>query len=163
MAMMPPEQLDVLRTLLTSRRVLALAVVADGEPIIGLLPYALTRDARALVVHASRMARHTRGLLAQGAFDALIHEPDLEGVDPMQVQRVTLRGRVRAVAQDDPDHVETRAVYLAKFPDAEPITALGDFGFYRLEIEAGRLVTGFAGAANVTQDVLGRLASTGRE
>ena len=156
--MMPPEQLESLRSLLTAQRVLSLAVVADGEPIIGLLPFAFVPDARALIVHASRLARHTRGLATEGAFDALIHEPDGEGVDPMQVLRVTLRGQVLALAQGDPDHAAARAAYLAKFPDAEPITALPDFTFYRLEIDAGRLVTGFAGAANVTRDVLDRLA-----
>ena len=33
---------------------------------------------------------------------------------------------------------------------AEPITALGDFAFFRLEITGSRLVSGFGGAINLT-------------
>ncbi len=156
---MQPQQVEVLRQLLTGRRVLSLAVLVDGEPVIGLLPFAVTEDHRALIVHASRLARHTRGLSEGASFDALVHEMDADGVDPLQVKRATLRGTVRAASQDEAHHTEARGVYLAKFPSAEPITTLGDFAFFRLEIEGGRLVTGFGAAANITADVLGSLGS----
>ena len=38
--------------------------------------------------------------------------------------------------------------------EAEPITALGDFAFFRLEITGGRLVSGFGGAINLTARTL---------
>ena len=41
-----------------------------------------------------------------------------------------------------------RAACLARFPDAEPITPLGDFAVFRLGITGGRLVSGFGGAIN---------------
>lgn len=156
---MDPNQLAVLRWLLSEQRVLSLALVADNEPIIGLLPYAVTGDWRALVVHASRLARHTKGLVEGAAFDALIHEAESEAADPMQVKRVTLRGVVRVLAREEEGHAEARGAYLDRFPQAEPITALGDFAFYRLEITGGRLVTGFASAVNVTSDALVALAA----
>jgi hypothetical protein len=147
---MQPEQTDLLRSLLVEQRVLSLAVVADDRPVIGLLPFALSADGRALIIHASRLARHTAGLAEGAPFDALVHEPVTGDVDPLQVRRVTLRGEVRAFAEHDAD----RATYLAKFPEAEPITALGDFAFFRLEITGGRLVSGFAGAINLTARAL---------
>jgi putative heme iron utilization protein len=150
---MRPDQLDALRALLRERRVLSLAVMAEGEPIVGLLPFACSRDGRALIVHASKLARHTRGLVADAPFDALIHDLDVAEADPMQIRRVTLRGRVQIT--EDP---ESRATFLARFPAAEPITHLGDFSFFRLEIASGRLVTGFGGAVNVTQDSLDALS-----
>jgi hypothetical protein len=55
------------------------------------------------------------------------HEPVTGDVDPLQVPRITLRGEVRAFAEHDAARAADRAAYLAKFPDAEPITALGDF------------------------------------
>jgi hypothetical protein len=152
--------LQALRTLLTARRVLSLAVVVDGAPVIGLLPFAMAPDRRALVVHASRLARHTRGLTPGASFDALIHEPDTDDVDPMQVKRVTLRGQVRPLAQEEGEYTASRDAYLARFPDAAPITTLGDFAFFRLEITGGRLVTGFGGAVNVTPDALKQLSET---
>jgi heme iron utilization protein len=152
---MDSSQLDVVRTLLTTRRVLSLAVVVEGAPVIGLLPFAVMPDVSALIVHASRLARHTRGLIDGAPFDALVHDPD--DSDPMQVNRVTLRGMVRAVADDASAHAAARDAYLARFPEAEPIASLGDFAFFRLEIQAGRVVTGFASAANVTRETLDQL------
>ncbi len=45
--------------------------------------------------------------------------------------------------------------------EAEPITALGDFAFFRLEIAGGRLVSGFGGAINLTARTLPSLLSVG--
>jgi hypothetical protein len=153
------QQVEVLRSLLTDRRVLSLAVLVDDQPVIGLLPFAVTSDYRALIVHASRLARHTRGLADGAPFDALVHELDTDDVDPMQVKRATFRGTVKAASEDEALHGEARAAYLAKFPSAEPITTLGDFAFFRLEIAGGRIVTGFGAAANITADVLQGLGS----
>jgi hypothetical protein len=158
---MQPQQADLLRSLLVEQRVLSLAVAAGDRPVIGLLPFALSQDGRALIVRASRLARHTAGLAEGAPFDALVHEPVTAGVDPLQVRRVTLRGEVRAFAENDAARAADRAAYLARFPDAEPITALGDFAFFRLEISRGRLVSGFGGAVNLTARTLPSLLAIG--
>jgi hypothetical protein len=54
------------------------------------------------------------------------------------------------LAEHDVARAADRVTYLAKFPEAEPITALGDFAFFRLEITGGRLVSGFGGAINLS-------------
>ena len=151
---MTPVQIEAVRKLLTTSRVLSLAVIVEDAPINGLLPFAVTPDYGALVVHASQLARHTKGLQDGAPFDALLHEPVVEGVDALQVKRVTLRGVVRVPEDGTPTHDALRRVYLVKFPEAEPITALGDFAFYVLVIDGGRLVTGFGAAANVTRETL---------
>ena len=151
---MSPDQVEAMRELLTASRVLSLALIVEEAPVNGLLPFAVTPDYRALVVHASRLARHTRGLNDGAQFDALLHEPVIGEVDALQVKRVTLRGVVRVPEEGTPPYEALRRVYLMKFPEAEPITALGDFAFYVLLIEGGRLVTGFGAAANVTREAL---------
>ena len=157
---MSADQVEALRELLTASRVLSLALIVDEAPVNGLLPFAVTPDYRALVVHASRLARHTKGLNDGAPFDALLHEPVVDGVDTLQVKRVTLRGLVRVPEDGTPAHDSLRRVYLMKYPEAEPITALGDFAFYVLLIEGGRLVTGFGAAANVTRETLEKLQMT---
>jgi len=157
---MSPEQLDAVRDLLTSSRVLALALVVDQAPVIGLLPFAATPDSRGLVVHASQLARHSRGLLAGASFDVLIHEPVVEGVEALRVKRLTLRGEVLPLEPGTPVHDAARALYLMKFPEAEPVTTLGDFTFFLLRVQGGRLVTDFGAAANVTAETLATLAGS---
>ena len=151
---MTNDQLALIRELLDRQRVLSLALVVDQAPVIGLLPFAAAAGYRALVVHASRLARHTRGLVHGAPFDALIHEPVVEGIDALQVRRLTLRGEVLALDDTTTVHAQFRAAYLAKFPEAAPITEIGDFAFFVLRVMGGRLVTGFGGAANVTEETL---------
>ena len=155
---MNDETRELLRKLLTGERVLSLAVVAEGEPVAGLLPFVPTADFGALLVQASRLARHSKGLREGAPFSALIHAPDAEDADPLQILRVTLGGKVEALPAEGPEAEEARVAYLARFPTAGITLGLGDFGFYRLRIESGRLVAGFGRAFNLEASSLRELA-----
>jgi putative heme iron utilization protein len=153
---MTPEQRHILHDLLATERVLALALVVDGEPHAGLLPFALAPDRAALLVHASRLARHARGLVPGAAFSALVHRADRGDADPLQLPRVTLEGTVVPIPRDAPAWPAARDAYLARLPSAAVTFQLGDFGLHALRIEGGRLVAGFAQAVNVAPaDVAG--------
>jgi len=152
-----PEHLAALKGLLGRQQVLSLAVVVDGEPVIGLLPFACAPDFSALIVHTSRLARHTRGLWDGAPFDALIHAPESPDLDPLQVPRATLQGRVVALPDAGPEVDAARTAYQKRLPSAEITLGLGDFRFFRLEIERGRLVAGFAQAAGITKETLRQL------
>lgn len=145
---------DVLRALIERERILALGVLVDGGPYVGLVPFALAADRCALYVHTSTLARHSRGLAEGAPFSALVHAPDEPDGDPLQVPRVTLNGTVRRLGADEVEHQMARAAYLARFPESEPTFALGDFGLHALEIASGRLVVGFARARNISREDL---------
>ncbi len=147
-----------LKELLSSQRVLSLAVLIDGSPHVGLLPYALTTDFTGALVHASKLARHTRGLQPGAPFSLLVHAPELPGSDPLQVPRVTLNGQVRVVETDSADYPRFRDAYLRHLPEAEVTFALGDFTLFELQFRDGRFVEGFAAAMNVTSEDLRMLA-----
>jgi putative heme iron utilization protein len=145
-----PEEATLLRDLLERQRLLALGVLVDGEPYVGLLPFAAAADFSALFVHASRLARHAKGLGEGARFSALLHAPDGPGADPLQIPRVSLQGEVRPLAEGTPEHEDARGRYLARFPGSAGTFELGDFGLYALRIREGRLVAGFARARNVS-------------
>jgi putative heme iron utilization protein len=152
-----PEHLAALKELLSRQRVLSLAVMADGEPVIGLLPFACSPDFSALIVHASRLARHTRGLRDGAPFDALVHASESPDLDPLQIPRATFQGRVAVLPEQGPEVDAARTAFLGKLPSAEVTLGLGDFHFFRLEIERGRLVAGFAQATGITKETLRQL------
>lgn len=147
---MTPEDLSRLRDLLTGQRLLALGLVVDGEPVVGLLPYALDRGGTALFVQASRLARHSRGLVAGAAWSGVIHVPDSAETDPLQVPRLVLEGVVDPLAADRPEAEPAAKAFLARFPSAAMTLSLGDFGLFRLEIRGGRLILGFGRALNLS-------------
>jgi putative heme iron utilization protein len=155
---MNDESLRRLKQLLTSQRVLSLAVLIDGQPHIGLLPYALSPDSKGALVHASKLARHSRGLQPGAPFSLLVHAPDQPDSDPLQVPRVTLNGEVRVVDRDAAEYSALREAYLRRLPEGEVTFELGDFTLYELQFHEGRFVEGFAAAVNVTSEDLRRLA-----
>lgn len=156
---MTPDQLAALRGLIGDCRVLALAVVVDGEPVTGLLPYAPAGGAR-LLIHASALARHSQGLEDGGRFAALIHRDPGTSDDPLQVERVSLRGAVRKLARGTEAWEAGKHAYLERFPHAETTFGLGDFTLWALEPDGGRWVSGFAAAINLTARNLAELPAS---
>lgn len=148
----------LLRSLLRDSRVLALGVLVDRAPYVGLLPYVVASDLATFYVRASGMAIHTQGLVAGAPFSALIHASDSSAPDPLQVPRVTLSGTVEPLEPDSDEASGAIERYLARFRSAAMTTGLADFGTYALRIERGRFVGGFARALHLTGDHLRALA-----
>jgi hypothetical protein len=155
---MKTEEREILKRLLSETRVLSLGVLVDGRPHVGLLPFVIAQDFRSALVHASQLARHSRGLLPGSSYSALIHgEVDPEG-DSLRVPRVTTSGTVQHVAQSDAEYADSRTAYIDRFPSSELTFYLGDFNLYRLHFEWGRLVSGFASAITLSPESFEELA-----
>jgi hypothetical protein len=147
-----PEDAARLGKLLLGQRLLALGVVVEGAPVVGLLPYAVSEDRRALHVQASSLARHTRGLTAGAPWSGLIHEPDGPETDPLRVARLQLEGVVEPLPGLHPEFQAAAHGFVRKFPQAAQTLQLGDFGLYRLELHGGRMVLGFGRALNLSRE-----------
>ena len=100
---MTPEDQSNLEKLLLGQRLVALGLVVDGEPVVGLLPYAVAADRSALYVHASRLARHSEGMKEGARWSGAIHEPDSPTTDPLQVPRLALEGSVTPLEPGSPE------------------------------------------------------------
>jgi putative heme iron utilization protein len=154
---MKVEDAALLRRLLTERTVLSLAVVSDGEPVIGMLPFAIEPDLGAAIIHVSRLAPHGRALADGVPFAVLIHEPDTGESPPGQLARVRFRGAAELLARGTPIYSVARQIYTARFPESTSTFALGDFDLFRLPLDRGRLVAGFARTVNLRADSLRQL------
>ncbi len=146
-----------LRKLLDGQRVLSLAVLADGAPHAGLLPFVALPDRSGVLVHASMLARHSRGLAPGAQAGVLLHEQDGPDQDPLQIRRVTFDCRVLPLERGTDAWIAGRARYVARFPDSHVTFELGDFTLHRLEFLRGVYVEGFARAIAVPADDIRRL------
>ncbi len=156
---MEQEELSLVRKLLTDCRVLSLGVLIDGKPHVGLLPFVTATDYRSALIHASQLARHSRGLQPGSPFSALIHASDEQQNDALQVPRVTISGTVQLVAQADADFESSRQAFIDRFPSSAQTFHLGDFNLYRLHFEWGRLVSGFARAISLSPDIFREISA----
>ncbi len=156
---MDAQILEAIRDMFAAERVLGLAVLIDGAPEAGLLPYAVRPDYGALYVQASGLARHTRGLQPGAAVGVLIHEADAPGADPLQIRRLTVQASVAVLDRESEAFERAQAVYVGRFPSAEMTLSLGDFNLYELTLGRGRYVAGFGQAFNLGPDTFRQIGA----
>jgi heme iron utilization protein len=63
--------------------------------------------------------------------------------------RSPLLALAELLAPEAPETPACRAVYLQRFPDAEPMTFLAEFHFVRLHLQGARQVAGFGAARSL--------------
>lgn len=144
-----------LRTLLQTQRVAALGTLdEEGLPFVSMVPYALEPQHGLLIIHVSGLAAHTRNLLAKAQVSLLVMQAEQAGEPVHALPRVTLLGRAVVPQRDSPNWRQARQSYLARFPDVEPMTALGDFMFVTIELSGARQVAGFGAARSLDLDAL---------
>lgn len=142
-----PRLTQALRTLLQTSRVAALGTChADGTPFVSMVPFAVAADIPAVVIHVSALAPHTRNLQTASAVSLLIMQAEVAGEGVHALPRVSLEGTARIVDAQSSHGVMARRAYLERFPEAEPMTQLGDFMFVAIDISGARQVAGFGAA-----------------
>jgi len=147
-----------LQALLDQQRVLSLAVIAEGVPYAGLLPFVALPERDGVLIHASRMSKHSQGLAEGARVGVLLHEQDAPEKDPLQIRRITFECVVKPFERNSDAWEGGRALYLGKFPDSRITFRLGDFTLYRLDFQHGLYVAGFGRAMEVSPADIRKLA-----
>ncbi len=145
---MDPTPETMLEALLASP-IAALGTLHEGAPFVSMVPAVPAPDGSGFLIHVSRLAQHTRDLVADARMSLLFTAPLTEDQDPLALPRVTLQGVAEAIAADSGEYEQAAEAYLARFPQAEMTLGLGDFSFFRLRPATGRLVLGFGRALSL--------------
>ncbi|MBL0143710.1 MAG: pyridoxamine 5'-phosphate oxidase family protein [Betaproteobacteria bacterium] len=153
---MSPELAAQLAGLVHRRTVAALGTLHAGAPFVSMVPYAVLPDASAFVIHVSRLAAHTKDMLADPRVSLLVMQPEGEGVAAQALARVSVQGEAAEMEKGSGGEHACRDSYLARFPEAAPLTEFGDFSFFAIRPSQARFVAGFAQAKSVTGDTLAK-------
>ena len=136
---LPANNRAALRRVARAARKAALATSLEGRPYASLVTLAFDHDLSPILL-LSRLADHTRNLLADGRAALL-----LDGTDglanPQTGPRVTLTG---LVAEDSDPRLRRR--FLARHPGAALYAGFGDFAIWRMDVERAHFVGGFGRA-----------------
>lgn len=138
--------LRAFQRLLQQGRVAALGTLHEGEPFVSMVPYVLAPQGPGLVFHISTLASHTRDLQAHGGCSLMVMDTPGPDTFVQALPRATLLGQARPLERDGPEDTTARAAYLARFPQAAPMFALGDFSLWCFEPTQARFVAGFGRA-----------------
>ena len=117
-----------------------LAADPEGYPYGSVASYGLDDRGNPLFL-VSLMAEHTQNAMRDPRAGLLVTEPVPDGADPLASGRVTLRGLLSTVVEDDRPTARDR--YLEANPTAAYYIDFGDFVFYRLDVQSIRYVGGY--------------------
>jgi heme iron utilization protein len=155
---MDQDVLTAIRGMLTDRKALCLAASLDGERSASLLPFVVAPDFRGVYVQASTLAKHSRALQQNAIVGLLVHQPDTDDADPLQLARLSVQARVELLERGTAAFASARTVFVGRLPSAEMTLELADFSLFRLMFGRGRYVAGFAQAYNVGPDTFEEVA-----
>jgi predicted pyridoxine 5'-phosphate oxidase superfamily flavin-nucleotide-binding protein len=147
-----------LRSLLNTQRVAALGTLDEaGQAFVSMVPFAIDSDTGALVIHVSGLAAHARNLERTPRVSLLVMQAEVASEPVHALPRVTLDAVATVLTVGSPAWVSARAAYLARFPDVEYMTQLGDFRFVALAVTGARQVAGFGAARSIDADELAQV------
>ncbi len=142
-----------LRKLFSTQRVAALGTIDDaGAPFVSMVPFAIEQEVHCLVIHVSGLAAHTRNLQDRNRVSLMVMQSEFADAPVHALPRVTLEGVAEVAQRGSPHWTACRASYLARFPEAEPMTELGDFKFVAIKVTGARQVAGFGAARSLDED-----------
>lgn len=146
-----------LRELLERQRGAALGTVAeDGSAFVSMVPFAVDPVNRCLVIHVSGLAAHTQNLQRDERVSLLVMQTTAPQEPVHALPRVTLLTTATLHPSNSPAALACRETYLARFPEAEPMTTLGDFRFVSLLPLGARQVSGFGAARSLDAEEVRR-------
>jgi putative heme iron utilization protein len=95
------------------------------------------------------MAAHTRNLQARAGISLLVMQSELPGESVHALARVTFTAQATALQPQSAEWQACRTAYLTRFPESEPMTQLGDFMFFSLQVSSARQIAGFGAARSI--------------
>ena len=143
--------------LVRARSTAALGTLHGGAPFVSMAPYAIAPDGAGLLVHVSRLAAHTKDMLADARVSMLIAQAEGGDTSPLALARVTVQGEAQAIARDAAPHAAYGDAYRDRFPDAEPMFGFGDFSLFLIRPVSARFVAGFGQAHSLSGESMMRL------
>ena len=142
-----------LRSLLHGARVAALATYGLNQKVYqSMVPFAIDTDYRRFILHVSSLAPHTQNMGADANVSLLIMRAEAANESVHDLPRVSLSGLAHRLEVNSDSWKVARLRYLQRFPEAEPMTTLGDFQFFGVDPLDGRFIAGFGAAHLVRQD-----------
>lgn len=153
-----PRLTTALRALLDSHRVASLGTLdADGYPFVSMVPYAIDTSSGHFVLHVSGLAAHARNLQARPRVSLMVQQAEHPAEPVHALPRVTFDGMAQELQLQGAPWSSARAAYLARFPEVEYMTQLGDFRFVAIAITGARQVAGFGAARSVDAQELAQV------
>jgi len=144
-----------LRKLLNTQRVAALGTLGeDGHAFVSMVPFAIDSNNGNLTIHVSGLAPHAQNLERTPRVSLLVLQAEVVGEPVHALPRVTLDGVATVLEPQSQAWAAAKSAYLARFPEVNYMTELGDFRFVSISVTGARQVAGFGAARLIDTEEL---------
>ena len=157
---MNAEESTLLRQLLLTQPVAALATLHRGDPAVSMVPFAWHVQDHSVIVHVSQLATHTQDMCAHDAVSLLVTGTLSQADTPLALPRVSITGHAQKVDPASAVYASARDAYLSKHPNAQPLFDFADFSLFRVCPQHLRFVAGFGLAMTVMPNQFEELMQT---
>jgi putative heme iron utilization protein len=144
------DTLVALARLFRRERIAHLATLRQEAPMASMTLYLAAPDFSAFYLHVSYLAWHTQDMLQDTRVALSISESDDGRADPFTLMRVSIRGEVSQIPNQDPESKVLKEAWLARFPEQAINFELADFSFWRIVPRDARFVAGFGRIHNLS-------------
>ena len=151
---MNADQAQALRNLLREQTIASLGTLHEGDPFVSMVPYAQHAGGADFFIHVSRLATHTKDMLARPRVSLLIIAPD--GDSPQSRARITVQGDAHPLNSESAEYEAAKSTYIARFPQSADIFEFADFSIFRIVPVTVRVVGGFAQAFSLGAESFSR-------
>jgi heme iron utilization protein len=145
------DQIQSLRTLITTQPLAALGTVQGGEPFVSMAPFAIEPKSSKLIIHVSTLAAHTKHMLENSRISLMVMAAPSPDVSAQATPRVTIQGVAAQLDKASAEYEEAKAVYVERFPQSLDLFGFADFSLFAIKPMSARFVAGFAQAMTLTK------------
>jgi hypothetical protein len=139
-------EMRLIAKLIRDHRWAALATQGGEGPEASWVAYVAEEDFSGILLHLSRLAAHTRNVLANPRAGLAISEREQAARDPQELARVMIQGSVAVLTPETTAYRIAANRYLQRLPQAQRLFTFSDFLLLRLIPTRARFVGGFARA-----------------
>lgn len=149
---MSTDQIQSLRTLITTQPLAALGTVQGGEPFVSMVPFAVEPNSSNLIIHVSTLAAHTKHMLENARVSLMVMAAPSPDVFAQATPRVTIQGVATQLDKASAEYEEAKAVYVERFPQSLDLFGFSDFSLFAITPTSARFVAGFAQAKTISAE-----------
>jgi putative heme iron utilization protein len=122
-----------------------LATQGELTPETSMTPFAVDRGD--ILLHLSTLARHTKHIRERAQVGFMVCTPEAEADSVLALPRISFQGHIELLQETELE--AAKAMYLARFPEAEPLFDFADFYLFRLCVTGVFWVGGFGSARKI--------------
>lgn len=135
-------------------KIASLGTCNNNQPFVSMVAFSTNDNFSELYILISQLAKHSKNIAVNNKISLMICQPETESDNPQTLARISITGAAHLIEKNTEEYISAKNSYLTKNTSAVMYFSLGDFQLYKLEIDKGRYVAGFAKTFNLSKESL---------